>query len=94
LLPFSQLSTSVPKPYGQGYSKEPQTIGNHIRNRRLELKLTQKQAGDTIGVHHSTVLAWETGKKVPYAKHLAKIEQFLGYEPPKVKRQIRAKTEA
>ncbi len=93
MLPFSQLSTSVPKSYGHGYSKDPQTLGNHIRNRRLELKLTQKQVGETIGVHHSTILGWEADHKVPYAKQLSKIEQFLGYALPKVKRQIRAKVE-
>jgi len=35
---------------------EPQTLGEHVRKRRLELKLTQKQAAERLGVNPWTVL--------------------------------------
>ncbi|MHB8230736.1 MAG: helix-turn-helix transcriptional regulator, partial [Vulcanimicrobiaceae bacterium] len=38
---------------------EPQTLGEHIRKRRLMLKLTQKQAGARLGVTPWTVHNWE-----------------------------------
>ena len=36
-------------------------IGELIRNRRLELKLTLGQVGDMVGVSKSTVKKWEDG---------------------------------
>lgn len=36
-------------------------IGELIRNRRLELKLTLEQVGDMVGVSKSTVKKWEDG---------------------------------
>ena len=35
--------------------------GNHLRQRRKELRLTLEQVGDIVGVGKSTVRKWETG---------------------------------
>ena len=40
-------------------------IGNRIRERRLELGLSQGQLAKKLGVHHSTVSAWELGVAEP-----------------------------
>ena len=37
------------------------SIGELIRNRRLELKLTLEEVGDMVGVSKSTVKKWEDG---------------------------------
>lgn len=92
LLPFSQLEVVLKKPVGKGYVKNPQTIGNHIRNKRLERKLTQKGLADKLGVHHSSVLHWEAGTKEPNVKQLPLIIQFLGYEPVCLKKAKGGKT--
>lgn len=81
MLPFSQLDVSVPKPIGNGYTKNPQTIGNHLRNRRLTLKLEQTEASERIGVKYKTYITWETEGVVPHPRHFPKIIQFLGYNP-------------
>jgi len=36
-------------------------IGNLIKERRLELKLTLEEVGEAVGVGKSTVRKWETG---------------------------------
>ena len=65
---------------------EPQTLGEHIRKRRLQLGLTQKAAGERLGVNSWTVLNWEKGKTEPPVEAIRKIIGFLGHDPfPKPK---------
>jgi DNA-binding XRE family transcriptional regulator len=60
---------------------EPQTIGDHIKRRRLELALTQAQTAERLGVHPITVLNWEKGKTEPLIPAFPPILAFLGYSP-------------
>jgi len=59
----------------------PQTLGEHVRKRRQELKLSQDEAGTLLGVTSFTVLNWEKGKTEPPIASLPSILQFLGYDP-------------
>lgn len=59
----------------------PKTIGQHVKKRRLELKLTQKEASARIGVTPATALNWENGLSQPKVEHLPAIRDFLGYDP-------------
>lgn len=81
MLPFSQLDVSMPKPIGHGYTKAPQTIGNHLRNKRLLLKLRQYQVADILGVVTDTLRFWETRSVMPQWEYFPKIIEFLGYIP-------------
>jgi DNA-binding XRE family transcriptional regulator len=60
---------------------EPKTLGEHIKKRRMELGLFQKQAAKLLGVGSSTVLGWEKGKNEPQIEHLPAILRFLDYDP-------------
>ena len=60
---------------------EPQTLGDHIRKRRLQLALTQKQAGDRLGVTSFTVLNWEKCKTEPPVRSYPATLRFLAYDP-------------
>ncbi len=80
-LPFSRIEKTVPKPIGKGYTENPQTIGNHIRNKRLLLKLEQKDVAAQIGVIEQVICNWETGAAEPNSGTLPKIVHFLGYIP-------------
>ena len=59
----------------------PVLLGEHIKKRRLELGLTQKEAGKHLGVTSFTVTNWEHGLRKPAIQHLPAICQFLGYDP-------------
>lgn len=59
---------------------EPQHVGHHVRNKRLALGLTLKEAGQRLGVTLFTVINWEYGRCKPAVKHAPAIRQFLGYE--------------
>ena len=41
------------------YSETPQTLGEHLKKRRRELGLLQREAGERLGVTNETVANWE-----------------------------------
>lgn len=60
---------------------EPKTLGEHIRKRRLTLKLDQRQAAARLGVTVATVSNWEGGRAYPAIDCIAAVLEFLGYDP-------------
>ena len=61
------------------------TIGDHIRKKRTELRLTQLQVARLIGVEENTVTYWEKHRSQPAIHCLPQIIQFLGYIPFELK---------
>ena len=59
----------------------PTTLGEHIRQRRLKLKLTPKEAGKLLGTDEGSVISWEKGRRAPRVYRLPAILRFLGYNP-------------
>ncbi len=77
-LPFCHITLSAQKP-----TKLPRilnTIGDHIKKRRLELGLYQAQVAEMIGVDECTVTNWEKNRTTPTLRCLPKIIEFLGYD--------------
>jgi transcriptional regulator with XRE-family HTH domain len=58
-----------------------ETVGDHIRRRRLTLKLLQRQVAQQIGVNQATITNWETNGAQPTLKYMPAIIKFLGYNP-------------
>ena len=79
LLQFEPLTLKALKPKETDF--EPQTLGEHVRKRRLELRLTQKQAAERLGVNPWTVLNWEKDHTEPPIESMPAIIRFLGYDP-------------
>lgn len=61
----------------------PKSLGEHIRRKRLELGLTQPEAGERLGVSGWTVANWEKGHTNPPLQARAALADFLGYDPRK-----------
>jgi len=61
--------------------ENPQTIGEHLRNRRLKLKLFQSQVAELLAVCEDSLTGWENERNEPLIYHYPKIIQFLGYNP-------------
>ena len=59
----------------------PKTIGEHIKKRRLELHLLQKDLAQQIGVHVESLKNWERNVEIPMVRYIPKIVEFLGYDP-------------
>jgi transcriptional regulator with XRE-family HTH domain len=65
----------------KGYPLVPRSLGQHIRKRRLELGLTQKQVARILGVSQPSVQHWEDYERMPMTKRVPQIIKFLGYDP-------------
>lgn len=63
------------------YPRAINSLGDHIRHRRLDLNLLQRQVGDRIGVDGTTITNWERNATVPAVRYIPAIIQFLGYDP-------------
>jgi transcriptional regulator with XRE-family HTH domain len=80
-LPFCHFEFSAVRPKLSQYPKQISSLGDHIRARRLDLKLLQKQVAEQIGVHELTITSWEGNATIPEIRHMPAIIQFLGYNP-------------
>lgn len=63
------------------YPTELATVGNHLRTRRFDLGLLQKEVAVELGVGASSVYNRESGRTEPEFRHLPAIIAFLGYDP-------------
>jgi transcriptional regulator with XRE-family HTH domain len=59
----------------------PKTIGQHLRKRRIELKLTLAEAAPKMGVSNPSLGLWELDKAFPKNHYHSQIIRFLGYDP-------------
>jgi transcriptional regulator with XRE-family HTH domain len=57
------------------------TLGDHLRRRRLTLKLPQEEAAKQLGVGRASLHHWEQDRQKPGAASLPAIVKFLGYNP-------------
>lgn len=63
------------------YPKELRTLGNHLRKRRLDLGLLQRDAAAQLGADEGSVYNWEVNRTVPALRFIPRIVEFLGYLP-------------
>src|SRR2546426_2892467 len=57
-LHFCDVTLSAKKPISEAYPKTLKTVGDHLRKRRLDLKLYQKDVAKAIGVDSLTSRNW------------------------------------
>jgi transcriptional regulator with XRE-family HTH domain len=57
------------------------SIGRLLRERRIELRLTQKQAAVGLHVNEFTLMNWELGRRVPGDRYYPTLISYLGCEP-------------
>ena len=80
-LPFCKTELKVERPLSPDYPTALNTLGDHIRKKRLDLGLFQKDIANIIGTNESTIWNWENNYATPYISYLPNIIKFLGYVP-------------
>lgn len=80
-MPFCHAELRVAKPKSERYPKQLNTLGDHIRARRIDLGLFQSQVAALIGVHELTITNWEGNASQPPVQYIPAIIRFLGYDP-------------
>jgi transcriptional regulator with XRE-family HTH domain len=81
-LPFCHVRLSARKPTNPAYPKELRTLGDHLRKKRLDLGLLQREVAKRIGVSSATAWQWEKNRTEPETRYVPAIVEFLGYLPP------------
>lgn len=94
-MPFCQgvplrLKSQKPK----DYSETPTRLGEHLKKRRRELGLLQREAAARMGILTETYANWEKGKTEPVAAQFRPVVQFLGYDPTPAPKTLAERLEA
>lgn len=80
-LPYCHSTLRAKTPRNSAYPIHLEHLGDHIRQRRLERHLLQREAAGRIGVAAATVNNWEQGRTESEFRFLPAIRAFLGYLP-------------
>src|SRR5882724_5381957 len=83
-MPFCHLRLVESKPENDSYlwksdqyPAHPRHIGERIKKRRFDLKMTAVMCRKILGVNKSTLVDWERGRRKPSRENREKIERFL-----------------
>jgi DNA-binding transcriptional regulator YiaG len=61
--------------------KKPVSLGEHLKKRRISLRLMQREVAKQMGEKSSTYANWENGFYAPSRTKQSKIIKFLGFNP-------------
>jgi transcriptional regulator with XRE-family HTH domain len=78
-LPTCQITLKADRP--KPYPKELNTLGDHLKKKRLDLGLLRKEAAQIIGVNPTTIRNWEINRFAPKIRYIPRIIDFLGHYP-------------
>src|SRR5678810_1239797 len=88
MLPLCERVVNVPRKHvrplwtrSMAASKQPETIGEHLRKKRFDLGIRQTQAALRLGVSAATLSHWECNRIIPTWPYHPVIVGFLGYDP-------------
>lgn len=79
-LPFCHLKLTASRPLPAAYPRELKALGDHIRKRRLDFGLLQREVAQALGVTEATIKKWENSRSYPALRFVPRIVEFLGYD--------------
>lgn len=80
-MPICPITLRAVKPKPDGYPHNPKSLGEHIRKRRMDLGLFQRDVAANVGAKVTSVTNWEKGHAEPEIRFLPAILVFLGADP-------------
>jgi transcriptional regulator with XRE-family HTH domain len=63
------------------YADQPGSLGEHLKRRRRQLGLLQREVAKLIGCHQDTYINWEKDRTQPVASRFRPVIELLGYDP-------------
>jgi hypothetical protein len=78
-LPCCHIRLIARKPPPVAYPEGLETLGDHIRKRRLDLGLLQRELGEEPEVDETAIHNWQTNLAFPQLGSMHGIDAFLGY---------------
>jgi len=80
-LPCCHVTLSAARPDNRVRPAVLHNLGDHIRERRLDLGLQKKQLASQFSVDETTIHNWEDKGITPAIRFIPRIIEFLGYDP-------------
>ena len=81
-MPFCKIELKAARPLSlPDYPNTLNTLGDHIRKKRLDLGLLQKEVAKIINTNADTIWNWENNYATPSLSYIPNIIEFLGYVP-------------
>jgi transcriptional regulator with XRE-family HTH domain len=65
------------------YPTDPQTLGEHLRKKRVDLSLSMRQLAMLLGlgITATAIEKWEKNQNRPTEPYRSRIVEFLGFDP-------------
>lgn len=79
MFPYIKVRLIAKRPPPTGYPKELKTLGDHLRKKRLDFGLSQKEMAAQLRVSAGTLYNWEKSLTSPQQRLIPRIHDFLGY---------------
>ncbi|MEL6705575.1 MAG: helix-turn-helix transcriptional regulator [Bacteroidota bacterium] len=79
--PFINTALRADKPKPEGYPDRIETLGEHVRARRMDNGLYITELAKLLGVDQETVINWELRERIPPVHTWPKLIDYLGYYP-------------
>ena len=80
-LPCCYLTLRARKPRNPSYPENLKTLSDHVRQRRLDLGMHEKDVAALVNATTSTVTSWEKNRTRPTLEFLPRIAAFLRHDP-------------
>lgn len=91
MLPYVRIRLVAKRPPPPGYPLNPTMLGDHLRKKRLDLGLSQKDLAAQLQVTTGTICNWEMSHFSPQKRFTPRLQSFLGYCPLSLLREARSK---
>lgn len=62
-------------------SKQPETLGQHLRKKRFDSGLRQSEVAKRLDVSDRTLSVWECDRTYPAWEYWPRIVSYIGYDP-------------
>ena len=81
VLTICDIDLEAPAPLPKGYPSKPLTIGDYLKQYRIDNGYTAFEVSLELEVYESTIHKWEGGDSAPTPKNKQKLIEFMGYDP-------------
>lgn len=80
-LPICKIALKTTRPLPESYPRKLLTCGDHVRKKRLDLGLFQKDVARILEVNTDTICNRDNNRTSPELANMPNIKKFLGYAP-------------
>ncbi|WP_394354970.1 helix-turn-helix domain-containing protein [Psychroserpens luteus] len=81
MLTICDIDLQAFAPLPKGYPSIPVTIGDYLKQYRIDNSYTAFEVSLELDVYESTIHKWEGGNSKPTPNNIIKIIEFMGYNP-------------